>query len=116
MCYFPRVSFLDGNNFVIYSDSRSALQALGSIYTRNPLVLKIQRFLRDFPARRKFVSCWIPSLAGLSGNGKADVLAKWLQLPPANHNTLPIQCYIPSIPPSSPVGTSVLRMAITWLS
>ena len=70
-----RISFHDRNSFVTYSDSRSALQALGSFYTRNPLVIKIQRFLCDLHARRKLVSCWIPSHV-LSRNEKADVLAK----------------------------------------
>ena len=75
----------------MYSDSRSALQALGSLYTRNPLALKIKRFLWDLHACRKFVSCWIPSHVGLSGNEKA------FQLSPANHNALPLQDYVPSI-------------------
>ena len=118
-----RISFHTSDNFVIYSDSRSALQALGCLYTRNPLVLKIQRFLCDLHAHRKSVSfCWIPSHVGLSGNEKADFLAKRaIQLPPANHNALPLQDYNPSIrrsirPPGSPIGTSVLRMVISWLS
>ena len=94
-----RISFYDSNNFVIYSDSRSHLQALGRVYTRNPLVLKIQRLLCGLYARRKFVSfCWIPSHIGLSGNEKADVVAKRaVQLPPANHNALPFHDYAPSI-------------------
>ena len=122
MCYIPRpFSFHISDNFVIYSDSRSALQALGCLYTRNPLVLKIQRFFCDLHARRKFVSCWVPSHVGFSGNEKADVLAKRaIQLPPANHNALPLQdssplFAVPSVPPGSPVGTSVLRMVISWL-
>ena len=41
----PRISFHDSATFVIYSDSWSALQALGSLYTRYHLVLGIQRFL-----------------------------------------------------------------------
>ena len=88
-----RISFHDSDSFVIYSDPRSALQALGSLYTHNPMVLEIQRFLCDLHARRKFVSfCWIPSHVGLSGNGMADVLAKRsIQLPPANYNALPLQ-------------------------
>ena len=98
ICYFPRISFHDSNIFVIYSDSRSALQALGSLHTRSPLVLKIQRFLCDLHGRRKFLLLLEPSHVGLSGNEKADVLAKrTIQLPQANHNALPLQDYVPSI-------------------
>ena len=81
-----RISFHNGNNFVIYFDSRSALQALESLYTRNPLALKIQ--------------CSLCNLApvGLSGNEKADLLTKRAKLLPlANHNALPLQDYVPSI-------------------
>ena len=35
-----RIYFPDSATFVIYSDSRNAMQALGSFYTRYPLVLK----------------------------------------------------------------------------
>ena len=58
----------------------------------------------------------------LSGNEKADVLAKRaIQLTPANHNTLPLQDYVPlftvpSVPPGNLVGTSVMWMAINWLN
>ena len=57
-------------------------------------------FLSDFHAHRKFVSfCWIPSYFGLFGNQKADILAKRaIQLPPANHNALLLQEYVPSSP------------------
>ena len=51
----PRISFHTNNKFVIYSDSRSARQALGSLNTCNSLVLKLQRFLYDLHDRRKFV-------------------------------------------------------------
>ena len=114
------ISFHDSNNFVIYSESRSALQALGSLYTCNSLILKIQRFLCDLHARLKFISfCWIPLHVGLSGYEKADVLAKMaIQLPPPNHNALPLRTtfplfVVPSVPPGSPFGSSVLRMAIS---
>ena len=47
-----RISFHVSNNSVIYADSRSVLQALGNLYTRNPLVLKIG-YLCDLHFRRK---------------------------------------------------------------
>ena len=94
-----RVSFHDSNNFVIYFDSRSALQTFGSLYTRNPLVLKIQRFLPNLHACRKFVSfCSIPSHVGLFGNEKANVLTKRaVQLLSPKYYALPLQDYIPSV-------------------
>ena len=45
------ISFHDSFNFVVHSDYRSALQALGSFYTRSSLVVKIQRFPRDLHTR-----------------------------------------------------------------
>ena len=67
------ISVHDSNNFIIYYDSRSALQALGSLYTLNPLVIKIQRFLCELHARLLLLDS---SHVGLSGNEKADVLDK----------------------------------------
>ena len=45
------ISFHDSADFVIYSHSRSVLQLLGSLYTPNPLVLKIN-FLCDCTHRK----------------------------------------------------------------
>ena len=44
-----RISFDTADSFIIYSDSRIALQALGSLYPCNSLVLKIQRFVTSIP-------------------------------------------------------------------
>ena len=49
-----RILFHESNNFVIYSDSRNARQALGSLYTRNSLVLKI-RSVETFPRSIDFL-------------------------------------------------------------
>ena len=52
----------------IFILTRNGLQVLGSLYTRNPFVLKIN-FLCDLHIHRKFVSFWwIPSDVSLSGN------------------------------------------------
>ena len=45
---FSRISFHDSNNFVIYCDSRSALQALGSRYKLNSLVWRYNVFFVTF--------------------------------------------------------------------
>ena len=51
-----RISTHNGSSLVIYSDSLIALQALGELYARYALVLKVQRFLACFHSRRKAVS------------------------------------------------------------
>ena len=59
-------------SFIICSDSHSALQAFGSLYPPNSLVLKIQRFLCDLHSYHKSVSfCWVPSHVGLPPNERA---------------------------------------------
>ena len=60
--HLSRIPFHDSDSFVLYSDSRSALQALGSFYIRNPLVLKIQRFLYDLYVENLCPSAGIPHM------------------------------------------------------
>lgn len=65
------------SSYVLYSDSRSALDAIGDIFSRHPLVLTIQRFLRLLHSRKRSVGfCWVPSHVDITGNEKADVEAK----------------------------------------
>ena len=87
------------SSFIIYSDSPSVFQALGKLYTRHALVLKIQRFLADLHFRRKdvFFRC-VPSHVGLLGNEKADRVAKQASLFPSSDTFfLPLQDLYPSI-------------------
>ena len=94
-----RISTHNGSSFIIYSDSRSALQALGKLYTQHDLVLKIQSFLAGLHSRRKDVSlCWVPSHVGLPGNERADRVAKRASLlPPSDTLSLPLQDLYPSV-------------------
>ena len=65
----------ESNKFVIFCDSKSALQALLSKWV-HPSVLFILKFLIDFHAKHKtVVFCWLPSHMGISGNEKADAAA-----------------------------------------
>ena len=70
------IKVLDSSKFVIFCDSKSALQALLSNWD-HPSVLCILKFLIDLHTRHKtVVFCWLPSHMGISGNEKADATAK----------------------------------------
>ena len=62
--------------FVVFGDSKSALQALLSKWY-HPTVQTIMRFLVFLHTVHKTVIfCWLPSHMGISGNERADSAAK----------------------------------------
>ena len=64
------------NKFVVFGDSKSALQALLSKWD-HPTVQTIMRFLVFLHTVHKTVIfCWLPSHMGISGNKRADSAAK----------------------------------------
>ena len=63
--------------FTIFSDSLSALQALGKLKTNHPLLIQIQEFLHKINADQKvIVFMWVPGHVGIRGNEAADRAAK----------------------------------------
>ena len=65
------------SNFTIFSDSKSALQAVTNKFSKHPIVKEIHVWLNILAKKGKiFNFCWIPSHIGLEGNEKADKLAK----------------------------------------
>ena len=53
------------NSFVVYSDSRSALQSVCDPFCDHPIVVEIHRWLYLLSARGKTISfCWVPSHVG----------------------------------------------------
>ena len=97
----PHISFHDSNNYVIYFDSRSALQTLGRLYACILLVLKIQCFLMIFrPVETFSLSAGsLPTLGSLATKKLMfwSKVKRTIPLPSANHNALPLQDYVPSI-------------------
>ena len=63
--------------FVIFSDSMSALQAIESQESKNPLVNRVVQTCQEILS--KFITfCWIPSHRDITGNEYADRAAKYV--------------------------------------
>ena len=68
----------DERNFIIFSDSESALQAILSQDWTNPLALYILERLHwlEKYQEKRILFYWIPSHVGIIGNEKADTATK----------------------------------------
>ena len=65
------------SKFTIFSDSLSALQALGKLKTDHPLLIQMQEILHKINADQKeIVFMGVPGHVGICGNEAADRAAK----------------------------------------
>lgn len=65
------------NNFVIFSDSKSVLQAIDLYNNHHPIVRKINTRIVRLAARQKNIKlCWVPGHINVEGNETADVKAR----------------------------------------
>ena len=72
-----KISPRSNKKFVIFSDSKSALEVIDNQESNNPLVIELLdalQFLQSSGFEIKF--CWVPSHVGITGNEKADKEAK----------------------------------------
>ena len=63
-------------NHVIFSDSKSVLQAIFEQNWDNPLINQTLTKLNLLMHNKSIILCWIPSHVGILGNDKADTAAK----------------------------------------
>ena len=81
-----------GNEFVIFSDSKSVLESIAIQETKNPIMINILDLLQQLKNRKIDIKfCWVPSHVGIRGNERADQLAK----NGLNSNSEPSQFKIP---------------------
>ena len=77
-CALHQIQSLHSNNFIIVSDSRSALQALQGDDLQNPMIMSLKEKLHLIRTETdkviKFM--WVPSHTGIKGNEVADTKAK----------------------------------------
>ena len=67
----------EGEEYTIFSDSRSALQALKRNITRSPLVIDIKELIHRIQSKNISLDmCWVPGHVNISGNERADKAAK----------------------------------------
>ena len=63
-------------NFILYTDSLSAVESLRNKTFKIKNVKRFYNLLKKIPPQTQLVIAWVPSHVGVSGNEKADRLAK----------------------------------------
>ncbi len=61
---------LNDPHFAIFSDSLSCIQSISKLYSKNPLVQRIQELMSQ--SSKYYVFIWIPSHLGIDKNEKVD--------------------------------------------
>ena len=89
---------LPSQKFIIYTDSKSSIEALKNFNPKNSLVQEIKYTLhKHYEAGRNIELCWIPSHVGVKGNEDADRAAKAATTMTQSNIKIPINDYMPMI-------------------
>lgn len=85
LCSLNFIKTSPNRNFLICSDSLSALQSLTDPLSENPIIQKIQNKLQSLSETKDITFLWTPGHVGIKGNEKADEEANHARnLPPSN--------------------------------
>jgi ribonuclease HI len=86
------------NHFIIFSDSKSCLQAIANLKLEHPLILQTLEKLNSRKLIGKYVIfCWLPSHTGIKGNEEADAAAKAALQRPVSNIRIPHSDFKPYI-------------------
>ena len=80
---------------IIFSDSKSVLQALGDGWTTNPLLRRVLELHTNISKSKLIIFCWVPSHVGIRGNEAADRAAKAALDSPVSDPTVPALDWLP---------------------
>ena len=84
--------------FIIFSDSKSVLEAMENRKFDNPIVLRSVEFYNELQSLGKdIILCWIPSHIGIPGNEKADKAAKQALNKQISESCIPFTDFKPNI-------------------
>ena len=64
------------NDFIIFVDSKSVLEAFENMKLDNPSIFDLVMLHHEVAKNNLIIFCWIPSHIGIAGNEKADKAAK----------------------------------------
>ena len=94
------ISTKNERKFVIYSDSKSSIEAIQKYASKHELIIQIQTALQELTENRKEIEiCWIPAHVGVQGNEEADKAAKEASSLVINNDNLPINDWLITIKP-----------------
>ena len=84
--------------FIIFSDSKSVLEAMANRKFDNPIVLRLVEFYNELQSLGKdIILCWIPSHIGIPGNEKANKAAKQALNKQISESFIPFTDFKPNI-------------------
>ena len=77
------------SKFIIYSDSKSVLQALQNKDSSTPLITRLLDEMNALSKNNSIILTWIPSHIGIQGNERADRAAKKALQTPISNTKIP---------------------------
>ena len=83
------------NKHIIFSDSKSALEAIQNRWTANPLVRRVLELHNTLRQTKDIIFCWVPSHVGIKGNEAADQAAKAALDSPVSDTKVPAVDWLP---------------------